>query len=116
VKDASANGRRQITAYVLAYTEGQSVCKHGKITGFDCGEVVGFTDAWWVVNSSNDFVIVNGSSDMAELGDSGGATYRDTTALGTIIGEYENNNRAIFMPVKFAWCCDNSFAVRLLLA
>lgn len=79
------------------------VCKFGKVTGYDCGEIDYLTICPSYVSDCNGtFVRVNNNTDdMAQPGDSGGTSFLGPTAYGLISGHYESNNKMIFMPQQY---------------
>lgn len=87
--------------------EGEAVCKYGKTTLFDCGdiEIVPFDPGDVCVPSSNNtfvYVVPNpNAGDMAESGDSGGPVFHDNPAkaYGTIA--CQSGDDMVFMPQNF---------------
>jgi streptogrisin C len=82
---------------------GDFVCKYGRTTGFDCGDII-FTNycpsyipnvvCTWMV-ASNDH-----GRDLCSPGDSGGPVYTGDTALGIISG-IRNDVQVIYMAQNF---------------
>jgi hypothetical protein len=69
---------------------GAAVCKIGKSTGYDCGEIVNKSIApGYVPNAAATFIqaSTNGSADMSSGGDSGGVVEWNHLAYGIVSGE-----------------------------
>jgi hypothetical protein len=92
--------------------EGENVCKYGRVTNFDCGEIdiVPYNPGDQCVDSSNNtyaFVIPNpNAGDMAEGGDSGGPVFHGNPAkaYGQVVcrdPEDNDQGRMVFMPRNF---------------
>jgi hypothetical protein len=81
---------------------GDSVCKTGKITGYDCGIVTDLTVCPTYIQSCNaTFVEVSPYSghDLANPGDSGGPVFYENQAWGLISGE--SGVYMLFMPQEY---------------
>lgn len=92
---------------------GQSVCKYGKTTGFDCGEITSMTyRPGYVPNGQPTFGLISGAEDMSTGGDSGGPIYAGSYAVGTTSGE-RNGTQNIFMPIHYmSWSGGISVVVK----
>lgn len=82
---------------------GDFVCKWGRITRYDCGNIVSRTGIGQGPGTSSldyTFIIVDdGSNDLAEGGDSGGPWYEGNYAVGIMHGE--NGTNAFYMAIDY---------------
>lgn len=69
---------------------GQSVCKYGSATGYNCGSITSRSYApSWIPAASATFITAHNASnvDLSNPGDSGGPVFWNSSAFGEIIGE-----------------------------
>ena len=81
---------RLVTGH-LSYTDvynGMTLCKYGKTTGYDCGEVtsIGYLPRWISPSSPYFGRLTNRSLDMSTEGDFGGPIFRNGSAVGLTSG------------------------------
>jgi streptogrisin C len=106
VRDESPDGHREIQSWKQAseINNGDIVCKYGKTTKFDCGEVTNrFFAPNWVTNPNPTFLIVDGAADMSEPGDSGGPVFHSMRAWAMISGSRDVSGEGIYMPIQYMW-------------
>jgi hypothetical protein len=89
--------------------DGEPVCKYGRITNYDCGQIINFNfdpSDNCVPDSSNTYVRVEPNpmaGDLAETGDSGGPVFHDdpARAYGQIVCQFGSSPDMAFMPQNF---------------
>lgn len=84
---------------------GAFVCKYGKTTGFDCGNITSKTFAPnWVPNAAPTFITARKEGvDMASGGDSGGPIFSSNGAWGMVAGSVGSNNidQVIYVAINY---------------
>lgn len=84
---------------------GAFVCKYGKTTGFDCGNITSTTFAPnWVPNAAPTFITARKEGvDMASGGDSGGPIFSSNGAWGMVAGSVGSNNidQVIYVAINY---------------
>lgn len=84
---------------------GAFVCKYGKTTLFDCGNITSKTfTPNWVPNAAPTFITAKKQGvDMASGGDSGGPIFSSNAALGIVSGSFGSNNidQVVYVAINY---------------
>ena len=84
---------------------GAFLCKYGKTTGFDCGNITSRTFApSYVPQASQTFMLAKKQGvDMASSGDSGGPIFSSNGAWGIVSGSFGSNNidQVIYVAINY---------------
>jgi len=107
IRTSSGGSTRDITATKSrsSQTIGGYVCKYGKTTHYTCGRISDKNyKPSYVPNAESTFIRVastEGFGDLSEPGDSGGPWFLSNTAYGTMSGQIEPGDDAIYMAVNY---------------
>lgn len=94
---------RVVKTWVTSHTVGKWVCKYGRSTGYDCGQIKSNTHnpTGCVPNATSNYVrVYKRFADLSEPGDSGGPFMSGNSAYGSMSCQFGLFLRdAIYMPI-----------------